>query len=197
MKSFFFNCFLLTAVISLVFSFKAHAQDDYVVTINGDTLKCKIRVKFFPHVDSPGQDYKYQTATMKSFESINFKDFKGFGLTSKKIVFRAVVDKYGENKYMKTIEDGKICLYENNEGPTSRHSTDWYVGKDIAKVFILKTAGIIPVKSRSDRKAGFAELLKDNKDVYDLFLNEDKFSWDEIRRVVQLYNTGQTEIQPE
>jgi len=39
------------------------------------------------------------------------------------------------------------------------------------------------------------ELLMDNKDVYDKFITDDKFTPKQIRNIIHLYNTGKAYVE--
>jgi len=101
------------------------------------------------------------------------------------------------------IEKGKISLYEmiytTYTGTTTTYSgtmttntttTEWYVSKGSDNVSDIKTSGLFMLKAKQKRKDTFAEMLKDNKNIYDKYLAEDKFSFKQIRNLVHLYNTG-------
>lgn len=47
-------------------------------------------------------------------------------------------------------------------------------------------------KSKKARKDVLAGMLYDNKEVYNKFVADDSFSFDQIRNLVHLYNTGQS-----
>jgi hypothetical protein len=201
MKSSPMKSILVLICIFCASTLTVYAQDDYVITLKEDTLRCKIKRKILiSPFESGTENYKYQTLAMTKAEIISLKEIKEFALAKKDLLFRAIADYNGELKFMIVLENGKLCLYEytppsyNTGSNNIQPSTSWYLGKG-DKVIFLKTNSIIANKSRKERKDEFAEMLKDNKDVYDLFVREDKFSGDEVRRVIQLYNTGQTEIQ--
>jgi hypothetical protein len=97
---------------------------------------------------------------------------------------------------MTVVEDGKINLYEMivttttpgmNGASYSNSNTEWYVSKGTDTAMILKGK----LFGREKRKNDFAELLADNKAVYDKYMSDDKFGFDEIRNLVHLYNTGE------
>ncbi|HAL82682.1 MAG TPA: hypothetical protein DCO83_10955 [Mucilaginibacter sp.] len=97
---------------------------------------------------------------------------------------------------MTVVESGKINLYELITSTTSygangtmysSSNTGWYVSKGTDTAILIKGT----LLARQKRKNEFADLLADNKTVYDKYMADDKFGFDEIRNLVHLYNTGE------
>jgi hypothetical protein len=104
---------------------------------------------------------------------------------------------------MTVVESGKINLYELITSTTSQgangamysaSNTEWYVSKGTDTAILIKGN----LLARQKRKNEFADLLADNKTVYDKYMTEDKFSFDQIRYIVRLYNIGELnkELEP-
>ena len=102
---------------------------------------------------------------------------------------------------MRVLESGKINLYDETTknmipGPNGMSfngsTTQLYAakGSDSVKELEYSQFGAIQFNSKKDRMNVLAEMLKDNKDVYDKFIAGNKFSFDQIKYLVHLYNTG-------
>jgi hypothetical protein len=184
-----FKKILVAAITLLCGIVSAYAQtDDYVITTKGDTLKCGISLPLMgaSKYTVPGSDaQKLERDEIKEYY-IKRKDLR------KRVVFMGDAKKAD---YMTVVENGAISLYEivytsyGQYGATSS-TTDWYVGKGTDRVSALKTSGFLLGKDRKDRKDDFAIMLKDKPAVYKKYMAEDKFSFNAIRNMVRLYNTG-------
>ena len=196
MKVFITNALIFITAITLTFN--ANAQSDYVITVKGDTIYCKISSPIFG-------DLKYQGAAMSESKGISFYEIKEYYIAKDKILNRAVyLPEHRLPQFMTVLESGKINLYEQTINYTqvssapggmsySTSSTEWFVGKGTDTVKGLKYDDLTltpSFKSKKSRKNDFAEMLKDNKTVYDKFNADDKFSGGEIRNLIHLYNSG-------
>lgn len=190
---------ILVLSILVLFSTDLKAQtDDYVITTKGDTIKCRILTPFFVYNGST-KKYKIDGKSKK----IKTDEIQEYYIARTDYRERAVIVN-GKNKleFLKVVENGIISLYEvvyNNTSPNgfSTSSVQWFIGKGSNKVTDFKSSTIYLGKSRKDRKSYFAELLKDKPQVYDKCMTDDKFSFDEIRNLVHLYNTGMPYVAPE
>ena len=179
----------LIFITAIILTFNANAQSDYVITVKGDSIPCKISI---PLIGSN----KYKSDAMSGPEKIKPDVIKEYYIARKNFRQRAVFrDNSTKPTYMTVIERGKISLYEmvysNYYNGMTTTTVTWYVSKGSDNVSDLKTSALFSFKSRQTRKDDFAEMLKDNKVVYDLYISEDKFSFKQIRNLVHLYNTGQ------
>ena len=122
-------------------------------------------------------------------------------MSAKTILYRKVAVNDSSYTFMQVIEDGKICLYEDEitryTGTVTTTSILWYVTKG-SVTQELKTNEFFTGfnKKKKDRKLDFANMLMDKKAVYDLFIKDDQFSFDQLRNIVHLYNTGKPFTQP-
>jgi hypothetical protein len=187
----------------LLFALATRAQNrDYVITVKGDTLQCVITMPLFM------QNGKYQTANMPKPHQIVMGEIKEYYIAKKDILYRKVYKrpgKRGSAAYMIVLENGKINLYEEisqtynsnpaSSVPTGSSSEENYISKNSDTVKVLRSSEIsvesLFLKSKKSRKNDFADMIKDNEQVYNKFLAEDKFSFKQIRNLVHLYNTGQ------
>ncbi len=102
---------------------------------------------------------------------------------------------------MKAIEKGPINLLEEQAirtsgmpgtgGVFSNTTTNWYIGKGIDTVRILKTSDLFSIKSKKARKNILTDLIKDKQEVYDKYLADDSFTFEELRSLIHFYNTGE------
>lgn len=189
---------LFISLIGSVFVSKAQtAYKDYVITTTGDSIRCKVEK---PLIGKP----KFQSETMAKPEKITLENVKEYSMKEGKNAYRAVC-RGNKPEFMTIIEKGIIGIYEvvqtNSYGSmgangqwssTSTSTTDWYFGKKTDTVVALKTSGfVIFGKSRQKRKDLLGEMLKDKPEIYQKYIAEDKFSFNQIRALIHLYNTGQ------
>jgi len=180
---------ILFAFIAVVSTLAAKAQTDYVITLKGDSIPCSITIpligKLKYKVDSAGESKKIKPGEIREYY-----------IARKNLTGRSVY-KTGSNNpmFMPLIEKGKINLYEmvytTYTGTTVVTTTSWYVSKGKDTVSDLKTSSFWMSKSRQKRKDIFGDMLKDDKELYDKYMGDDKFSFKQIRNLVHLYNTGQ------
>ncbi|GAB3930439.1 YgdI/YgdR family lipoprotein [Mucilaginibacter myungsuensis] len=179
----------LIAILLALSTFTAVAQtDDYVITTNGDTIKCEVSVTW---------SLKYKVPGGKS-EKIKTETIKEFYQQSNDILFRALdINDNGKPEFIHVIQNGPISLYQrvgnNYAGAigTLLTSLNWYVNKDNGKPFNIKGGVLISTGTTSKAKDGFGELLKDQPEIYNKYTAIDKLSFNKILDLVSLYNTGQ------
>ncbi|MGZ3872090.1 MAG: hypothetical protein ACXVJD_04195 [Mucilaginibacter sp.] len=184
------------------------AQDqDYVIPVYGDTLKCRITQPFMSKTG------RYQASGMSSSKKIRIEDIREYYVDKDKTLYRAVPKSNNtSHAFMKVLENGKISLYEDVvQSPSSgvapgfsmsvsSSTTTWYAGKGttVKEIKISDfSLGVLFHKSKKDRKNDFSQLIADNKDVYDKFNRDEKFDFNEIRNIVHLYNTGEPYVEKE
>jgi hypothetical protein len=172
-----------------------YAQRDYVITNSGDTLRCVVNGPSIFGI----YKYSFNNNTVK----ITLRNTKEFFIANKDLTMAAVfIDNYSTPMFMKVIEKGQIRLFEiiMNNGysagntPIANSSMEWFVSKGSDTVSLLKyngTASLMGFRGTKRRQNDFIEMIKDNKNVYDKYVAEDKFSFKQIRNLVHLYNTGQ------
>ncbi|PTR01367.1 hypothetical protein C8P68_101601 [Mucilaginibacter yixingensis] len=184
----------LTLSLALLFAtaIAVHAQqNDYIVNTHGDTVKCKITKPFLG-----GPRY-----TIGDFsDKITTSDVAAYYQSKEHTMVRAVYT--GNSKrptFMVVIEDGPITLYEDvntyyNAGTGVSTSTrNWFWSqKSSNQAEPLKTSALsIGSKSREERMHDFAELLREKHEIYEAFISQKSFSFNQIQKLVHWYNTGE------
>ena len=193
---------LITLITLLVTFHTAGAQNnDRVVTVTGDTLTCRISFAFI------GGAAKYRTSKEEKAIKITTDNVKGYYVADQSTWHRRVFYDFKtflqKNKvwFMTVVESGKINLYQMivtststgaNGAVYSNSNTDWFVSKGTDTAILIKGQ----LLSRQKRKNEFADLLADNKAVYDMYMADNDFGFDKIQNIVHLYNTGQPYIKP-
>lgn len=189
-------CSCLLALIALT----AHAQkkSDYIITAKGDSLPCTVSIPFFNGVLP-----KYKTNDMDKAVKVDPIEVKEYSTKNGKYIYASAY-KSGNKRpeFMEVIEKGKIYLYEvintyqsyTASTPTYSSSIqNWYISKGDNKAKSLKTSSFFFFdKSRQERKDDFGEMIKDNQAVYDKYITGKKFTFKELRKLIHLYNTGET-----
>jgi hypothetical protein len=181
---------LLLCGITLLIAFNARAQEpDYVITLKGDTIRCKVSRSIFGA-------FSYRVTVVDDSKRIKTNEIKEFNMAKKKTLYTLVHrDDKNKPEFMEVVEKGKISLYQVTYYSYSQYgsttTTNWFVGKGSDTVSILKTNGLFATRSRQQRKDSFSEMLKDKKEIYDKYVAEDKFSFEQIQSLVHQYNTGE------
>jgi hypothetical protein len=188
-------------IIVIISALNARAQNDYVITIKGDSIACKIST-------SLTGAFRYKSAAMSGSEKITPDVIKEYYIAGKDMLSRAVFEDSSKKAvFMTVLEQGKISLYAmsytnystmpnygtvgtTGYGTTTYKTTDWFVSKGSDNVIAMKTNDWSMLKGRQQRKDIFASMLKDNETVYNKFIVDGKFSNDQIRNLIHLYNTG-------
>ncbi|MCR8559854.1 hypothetical protein KXD93_19545 [Mucilaginibacter sp. BJC16-A38] len=198
MKPLITKAFIFTWLIAL--THVAQAQQDYIITNADDSIACKITIPFMGAA-------KYKKDGMAESKKILPEEIREYCITRKKVAYRAVVVAANQHfGFLPLIEKGKINLYEmiytstGFNGQAGYSSKVYYVSKGSDTVNELKTSSLFSSRSRQARKDDFKEMIKDNKTVYDKYMAENSFSFERIRNLIHLYNTGKVlyeDVKPE
>lgn len=175
------------------------AYRDYVITTKGDSIRCKVKKPLIGNL-------RYQSEKMSAPEEVTEENIKEYSRSNRTKIYRAVyLGNFKKPIFMTVIERGKISIYElvqtnsyyGGAGGTFTNTsqTDWYVGKNTDTVVSFKTSGFFIGKSRQERKDMLGEMFKDNPEVYNKYIAEDKFNFKQIRNLVHMYNTGENLLQ--
>lgn len=149
----------------------------------GDTLKCLITGRVLG-------DGRFKSPDMKKPQKIFIEHIREYYISETNTTYRAVIKPNNTPVFLPVIEKGKIALYEEQvdssmpgiNGGIGFHSfkTNWFVSKGTITVDDLKR----------HRKEKVANLIRDNKAVYDKFMLDNDFSDEALRNIIHLYNTG-------
>ncbi len=158
---------------------------------------------------------KYKTDKMADYEEVNPYQVKQYFHHKDKVPHRLVtLDSEKKVLYLGLLEEGEINLYEQTiksqmgaaapgVGPTVNYGAvsggllstysliDWYAEKGLESPVYVKSNRVIINKGRSERKADFISLISDKPAVLDEFKKDNDYSFDTIRDIVHLYNTGE------
>lgn len=189
----------LPALIIIACISSAKAQDsDYIITTKGDTIKGQLNGRRFK---AKGWDKAKRISLDSILETYVAED---------DILKRAVYNPNGtERIFMTVLENGKINLYVHNEiepvvgaaymiplkvlTPTvgAISSPHWYVAKGMNTMEELNVSvGIISFKPSKKHMDVLAQLITDNKELYNKFISDDKLTLRQVRNIIHLYNTG-------
>lgn len=171
----------------------SYAQKDYVITINKDTIFCKIRKNGF--------NAKMQFNSIKNgkFTDIKPDSITEYFLNDDSLTYRLrALPQNNKNTFVRWLEKGKINLFEWTSVTENSNNREikyyWFIKKD--------TQRLIPIKIREElnsdihKNKEFFMALKnafaDNNDIissfnYDFhFANPNNDS--DIRKYIRLYN---------
>jgi len=94
--------------------------------------------------------------------------------------------------YRVDTSSNKITQFGTNTTTMSRAVVRWFAGKDSADyVHDLNVVFLSATKTKKRMKSAFALLLKDNPQVLNKFITDDKYDFEEVEKIVHLYNTGE------
>lgn len=168
---------------------------DYLITASGDTVFCKISFSFFNNSKA-----RYKTAEMKSAVAIDPNQIAAYYDAKKKELYTSILlPDEDESQFLQVVEDGPIRIYKFLKNVYSAYSYGgssiiiWFMSKNNGKLEQIKTNSFLTgmdISSRKEREDVFGELLKDKPEVYTKYADSKKFSFDRIRSLVHLYNTG-------
>jgi hypothetical protein len=182
---------LLIACVALGCASQVQAQKagvknaDYVITIKGDTVAARLNFPVF------GKNT--YAIDLNGNQDLTPKVVKEYYIVDKNERYRSVL-RPGESKpvFLKVLEAGKINLYEDllQNSVTNAYSAVWYITKDSDKLTELKITKLSPAKP-GKKKNEFEESISDNKNVYDTYIQEKKYTFNQVRGLIHLYNTGE------
>lgn len=179
---------ILLNVSIFILSLTVRAQQktpDYVITVKGDTIRCKINTPFL----GSAVEYALSDGSLTPLEDTTY--VREYYITKKKLLKRAVSSNNKNFIYLPVVENGPISLYELERYPNPRGGAviDWYVGKDRKNISLLKSNSITST-ARKEREDMLAGLLKDNQAAYNMYITKKKFTFDSLIDIVHFYNTG-------
>jgi hypothetical protein len=181
----------LTVLLLGISALTVNAQNkDYIITKQGDTIRCKIKGVLF------NSSIRFKTDTMKDYKEESASTIKQYFRHKEKAPQRAVtLPNKHTPEFLTLLEEGKINLYEkmvmSGGYPTSYTYTYWFVQKGTDSVMDIKSNALINKKSRKERKEDLIALISDNKDVLGQYTTADSFSFNQIQATIHYYNTGE------
>ena len=200
MKNLFKLIYVVAAILlgtSLSFAQQASKKGrDYIIFPKGDTLFCKIKSPFLE-----GGKTRYKADGMKSAVAIDPDEIKEYyQAESNELYVSVMLPDDDEAQFLQVVENGPIRIYQffkrgGSAGSFGSYSSAklWYMSKNFGKLAQIKTNSFFTgmgTGPRKERENIFGELLKDKPEVYKKYEDSKKFSFDNIRSLVHLYNTG-------
>ncbi|HVW14179.1 MAG TPA: hypothetical protein VHB54_10160 [Mucilaginibacter sp.] len=184
--------FIALILLSIPFCsvFAQNPSFNYVLTTNGDTIKCNFKKPFMGMLryQPLGSDKFIKITTDKIKEYYNTKD-------SATVVATFLPDQaYPE--FVNLLERGTINMYEkivvtyNKYGTTTTYY--WYVNKGFDALKELKATTIFTDGSRKERKKMFGDLIADNEPLKAQFEADNDFSLKRLQYYVHEYNRYKT-----
>lgn len=169
---------------------KPRTPIDWLVTSKGDTINCII--------DEPSSDLiggskygKYKLNNGGKWIKITPESVKSYYLNESKELWKPMyVAEDSTITFMPLLEAGKINLFVRVYNNGRFTGVTMFINKSKSDtVYRLKTNGYS--FNRKERKNMLATMLMDNKQAYDQFIADDKFTFKQMRNIVHLYNTGE------
>ena len=193
--------------ILLLTSFQSQGQNkDYVITTAGEKIPCNISLSALFGAK------EYKGPQVRGIQPINTEFVKEYYVAKQRTLYRKVLLKPGKEssaEFLAVKESGKINLYEQvttisvpyviNPGPNgilqtgSSSTVTWYISKGSDTLTTIKDSDFsFFLKTKKSRKNAFGEMIRDNREVYEQYITDDKFSFKEIRDLIHRYNTGRS-----
>ena len=190
MTKFYIKKVLLTGFFCTI-SYFASAQNDFVVTMENDTIRGQAITGLFggavkKFIPVSGGKIKVKPDKIKEY----------YISSSQKNMVAKITPGTTREIFLERLEKGSIELYELNRthyhysaygGGTTSRQVNWYVSKAGAPIVLLKHNSWLTF-SKDRRKNEFFDLIKDNQELADRFTTSDKFSFKEIKSLISLYN---------
>ncbi|MES2279664.1 MAG: hypothetical protein V4592_26755 [Bacteroidota bacterium] len=178
----------------LVFIAKAQTED-YVITTNGDTVRCYVEI-------SNQGTAKYKVPDGK-YEKIKIDKIKEYYDQLNDLRFRAVYrDSSKRPEFLRVIENGLISLYMHNNnyygmiGAITVAPTSMLITKGGDRAVTIKTTSLLNNDTRQQRKDTLAVMFADKPEIYHMYKDDGKFGGGKILNLVHLYNTGKPYTPP-
>ncbi|MBS1526821.1 MAG: hypothetical protein JST19_14290 [Bacteroidetes bacterium] len=184
--------FITLTLLSFPF-YSVFAQNpsfNYVLTTNGDTIKCDFRRPFMGML-------RYKPVGSDKFIKITTNDIKEYYNTkdSATVVATFLPDQsYPE--FVNLLERGKINMYEKVVITYSRYGSTttyyWYVNKGVGVLKELKATTLFTDGSRKERKKMFSDMIADDEPLKAQFEADNDFSLKRLQYYIREYNKHTT-----
>jgi hypothetical protein len=212
---------LTTSIYLLALVIKAFAQEDsskfknydYVVNLNNDTIRCKIKFRKFTTAFQSARKaangrIKYQVAGVSGSKNVDADSIKAYYLARDSSFYLSeYLPGTDYRVFVKLLQRGKINLYEfslsvgaatmrqaNGSFITTANQKNsyWYVNKDNDPLRELKATTIFTDESRKERKKMFSEMIADDEPLKAQFEADSDFGLERLRYYIRQYNQHQT-----
>ena len=176
--------FRIFIIVFLFLGLKVHAQNDYVVKNDGDTLFGKIKTNLLG---------KSRLVSDKEEVMINVSEISCYYLKKKgDAYYNKVIPETGKNSFVLQIEKGKLNLYSYIITSYSGNGKSisvvyWYVERDNEGLSLLKSSYAF-AEDRKGRKELLKSLLADNPVTSKMLEENDTFSFKRIQELIREYN---------
>lgn len=173
--SIFFLVFLLSIL-------KVNAQEDFIITLENDTIKGKIKVGLLSKYVFENNGGEKINISPEKINSYYLSDKK------QKFVANTLPDIKNKNRYFfKVLEEGRINLYQREvRTPENVLITTWYASKLGGEWKDIITDQLF--SKVKPREAVFSELISDNEDLAKLYQSEKKYNFAVKRKYIRIYN---------
>jgi hypothetical protein len=174
----------ITIFLTLAFSKIMYAQDDYIIKLNGDTIKGKIREQALL-----GKEIiKIRATGEKSFVKIDNSEIKEYYKEKIKSTFtRKALPNTTDTVYLKIWEKGKVDFFSYYRSSGQFTHVDYYVSKGNSPLLSVKTNGVF-TSSRNERQQSLFDLISDRPDLIESFKSINDYSFQSIQKLIKAYN---------
>jgi hypothetical protein len=172
--------------VIMIIAFNANAQnDDRIITINNDTIPCKISG---PNLFGA---YKYSKNGDSQTPRIKVDDVKEFYSAGKLLWHRRVF--FGNNReiFMRVLVRGKISIYETFVTVNGYTSQVWYSSKSSDTAIFLQTNRVALFTGNDKGRKLFAGFLEDKKVIYDDYVAIKSPDIEDMMHMAKLYDVGE------
>ena len=158
-----------------------HAQQDYIITIKGDTVFGEGKVINDMYV-------KFKTGDETKFKEVNAGEIKEIYLSKNKMAYvYKIINPTQPSILFKKLEDGTITLYElKRPAWGNSYNVTWYAEKNGRDFKEIKNNGM---GGNSDsHKQRLIHFISDQPTLVEEFNKESKYSIQFISKLVNQYN---------
>jgi hypothetical protein len=174
--------FLLVIFVLSFTDVKAQqTQGNYVITRQGDTIKCEFSGKFWGRI-------KYRRDKQDSYHKIDTATIKEYYSQKDEATYRALIlPNTGKPAFVKLIEDGKINLYELLIISNRSSTKYWYACKDNKPAVEVDNTKLF--HSNQNFKQNISNLLADNSNAVQEYKQQMSYNFKTIKYLVHYYNS--------
>jgi hypothetical protein len=178
MKLFLRSCLCCASLCAF---FSSVSAQDFLITLNNDTLKGEIKKQFIGF-------YRFKPDGTDNFNKIKIRETKEFYKAEKEINYlvKQRPDKRSPD-FLQRLVRGKIDLFEYYR-QTGNNQVDivWYASKQNGELLEVKSNHIFG--ARSERKDKLYSLIGDKPELLEKFKKDDSYSFDAVKECIKSYN---------